>query len=257
MNDKIIELLTQLRLGGMINCIDNVLKVAEKNGLATEDVLLQLLETEHRDRQSRFLTNRIAHAKLPEPWTLDTFPFSRQPGVNKIQIMNMAKLNFIERHENIIFIGEPGRGKSGLAMGLLQQALLNGYRCRWFKAQELLDNLYASLADHRSSRQMKNIFNYDLICIDELGYLNLNDEKVNIFFKLIDMRYGKKPTIVTTNLPFNAWYDVFKQKGLVDALLDRFRHYCVTVTIKGPSLREGKHDNQKNVSKKQSAKKTK
>jgi DNA replication protein DnaC len=240
MNDRIIHLLTQLRLTGMINCIGEVLEQAEKNRLATEDILLQLLETEHRDRQARFLSNRISHAKLPESWTLDTFPFQQQTGVNKLQLMNLAKLNFIERHENIIFIGEPGRGKSGLSMGLMRQALLSGYRCRWFKAQELLDDLYASLADHRSSRLMKTLFNYDLICIDEFGYLNLNTEKMNIFFKLIDMRYGKKPTIVTTNLPFDAWYDVFKQKNLVDALLDRFRHYCITITINGPSLREVK-----------------
>jgi DNA replication protein DnaC len=78
------------------------------------------------------------------------------------------------------------------------------------------------------------------LIIDELGYLNLKPEQVNMFFKLIDMRYGKKPTIVTTNLSFDAWYDVFKQKELVDALLDRFKHYCTVITIKGPSLRSSK-----------------
>ena len=85
--------------------------------------------------------------------------------------------------------------------------------------------------------------------IDELGYLTLNTEQVNMFFKLIDMRYGKKPTIITTNLPFNAWYDVFKQKELVDALLDRFKHYCTVITIHGPSLRLPK-TNQHSASKK-------
>ena len=164
-------------------------------------------------------------------------PFQRQPGINKTQIMGLAKLNFIERHENVVLIGKPGTGKSGIAMGLLRQALLNGYRGKFYNAQDMLNELYASLADRMTPRLLKKLFSYDVLVIDELGYLTLNTEQVNMFFKLIDMRYGKKPTIITTNLPFNAWYDVFKQKELVDALLDRFKHYCTVITIHGPSLR--------------------
>lgn len=237
MNPKITQLLTQLRLLGMINSIDKVLRHAEKNGLATEDVLLELLKAEYHDKQIRCLNNRIRHAKLPWEWTLDTFPFQRQPGINKTQIMGLAKLNFIERHENVVLIGKPGTGKSGIAMGLLRQALLNGYRGKFYNAQDMLNELYASLADRMTPRLLKKLFSYDVLVIDELGYLTLNTEQVNMFFKLIDMRYGKKPTIITTNLPFNAWYDVFKQKELVDALLDRFKHYCTVINIHGPSLR--------------------
>jgi len=237
MNAKITELIARLRLLGMANGMEEVLKNADQKGLATEDVLLELLEAEHRDRQNRALTNRINNAKLPEEWTLDTFPFPQQPGINKLQIMNLAKLNFIERHENILFIGKTGTGKSGLAMGLMRQALLNGFRCRFYDAQTMLDELYTSLADRTTPKLLKKIFNYDCITIDELGYLNLNTEQVNMFFKLISMRYGKKPTIITTNLAFNEWYDVFKNKELVDALLDRFKHYCTAITIKGSSLR--------------------
>jgi DNA replication protein DnaC len=248
MDAKITQLLTQLRLLGMVDCIDKVIKNAERKGLATEDVLLELLEAEYKDKQIRCLNNRIRLAKLPWEWTLDTFPFNRQPGINKLQIMNLAKLNFIERHENIILIGKPGTGKSGVAMGLLRQALLSGYRGRFYNAQDMLNELYTSLADHMTSRLMKKLFNYDVLVIDELGYLTLNTEQINMFFKLIDMRYGKKPTIVTTNLSFNAWYSVFKQKELVDALLDRFKHYCTVINIDGPSLRTNqsrKHDDAK------------
>jgi DNA replication protein DnaC len=237
MNAKITQLLMQLRLLGMVDCIDKVLKSAEKKGLATEDVLLELLEAEYRDKQIRCLNNRIRLAKLPWEWTLDTFPFQKQPGINKLQIMNLAKLNFIERHENIILIGKPGTGKSGIAMGLLRQALLNGYRGRFYNAQDMLNELYASLADRMTPKLLKKLFAYDVLVIDELGYLTLNTEQINMFFKLIDMRYGKKPTIITTNLSFNAWYDLFKQKELVDALLDRFKHYCTVINIRGPSLR--------------------
>lgn len=237
MKEKIKPLLENLHLRGMFACVDEVLAHADKQGVATVDVLLELLEAEHRDKQARCLEGRMQRAKLPWDWTLDTFPFKEQPGINKTQIMGLAKLTFMERSENIIFIGKPGTGKSGIAMGLLRLALLNGYRGKFYNAQDLLNELYASLADRTTSRLLKTLATYDLIIIDELGYLTLTTEQINIFFKLIDMRYRKKPTIITTNLDFDAWYDVFKQKELVDAMLDRFRHACTIIRIDGPSLR--------------------
>lgn len=237
-NAQIKSLLDQLRLRGMTACIDDVLTQAEQKGMATVDVLLELLSAEHRHQQERGLENRIARATFKDHWMLDTFPFEQQPCINKAQIMGLAKLNFIERHENIIFIGDAGTGKTGLATGLCRLALINGYRGRFYNAQDLLDELYSSLADRTTARLLKSIASYDVVVIDELGYLSLTPEKINIFFKLIDMRYRKNSTIITTNLDFEAWYDVFKQKELVDAMLDRFKHFCTTIRIHGPSLRE-------------------
>lgn len=238
MNENIKQLLDNLRLRGMSMSLDETLINAQEQGLAIEDVLLELLQAEHRDQQERCLAKRLQRAKIPWDWTIDTFPFKQQPGINKTQIMGLSKLAFMQRSENIILIGEPGTGKSGIAMGLLRLALLNGYRGKFYNAQDLLNELYASLADRTTSRSLKTLASYDLIVIDELGYLNLTTEQINIFFKLIDMRYRKKPTIITTNLDYEAWYDVFKQKELVDAMLDRFKHYCTTIRINGPSLRD-------------------
>jgi DNA replication protein DnaC len=237
MKEQLNQLLDSLRLRGMAACLEEVLIKAEREGVAIEEVLLELLQAEYRDKQERCLASRISHAKLPWDWTLDTFPFKQQTGINKTQIMGLAKLTFIERSENIILIGKPGTGKSGIAMGILRRALLNGYRCRFYNAQDMLNELYASLADRTTSRLLKTLCNYDVLIVDELGYLNLTTEQINMFFKLIDMRYRKKSTIITTNLDFEAWYDVFRHKELVDAMLDRFKHYCTTIRIKGPSLR--------------------
>ncbi len=237
MYEQLQQLTEVLRLYGMSQSLAPTLINAEKNGLAIQDVLLELLQDEYQNRQERQLDSRLKLAKLPWDWTLDSFPFKSQPGVNKTQIMGLSKLDFVERRENTIFIGKPGTGKTGLATSLLRLALINGYRGRFYNAQNMLDELYASLADRTTPRLLKRLCNYDVLLIDELGYLTLNDEQINAFFKLIDMRYRKKTTIITTNLDYPAWYDVFKQKDLVDAMLDRFRHYCTTIHIKGPSLR--------------------
>jgi DNA replication protein DnaC len=189
--------------------------------------------------------SRIIRAKLPWDWTLDSFPFEQQPGINKTQIMGLAKLAFIERGENIVFIGKPGTGKSGLAMGLLRIALLAGHRGRYYNAQDMISDLYASMADRTSTQLLKSLSSYDILVIDELGYLNLNPEQINMFFKLIDMRYQKKATIITTNLDYSEWYSIFKNKELVDAMLDRLKHHCTTIQIDGPSLRSKKKETKK------------
>lgn len=237
MREQLQQLLAKLRFHGMAQVLDRVLDQAETAGLPVAEVLLQLLQEEWRYRQERALAYRLSQAKLPWDWSLDTFPFDQQPAVNASQIKSLAGLDFIGRAQNIVFIGPPGTGKSGLAIGLLRQALINGYRGRFYKAQDLIDELYASLADRTTTRLLKRLSQYDVLLIDELGYLTLKPEQVNAFFKLLDQRYGNVPTIITTNLIYSDWYELFQRKSLVDALLDRLQHHCITIELDGPSLR--------------------
>ena len=237
MHSELLDLIDRLRLKGMHAALDRELLRAEREGLAASDVLRALLMEELRYRQERNLMNRQRQARLPWDWTLASFPFELQPAVSKSQIMELAGLAFLERHENIVFIGPPGAGKTGLATGLLRKALTAGLRCRFYRAQDLLDDLYASLADRSTPRAIKMLSAIDLLVIDELGYLTLTAEQCNAFFKLMEERYGKKSTIITTNLEYEQWYGLFNRKALVDALLDRLRHRCTTIHIQGESLR--------------------
>ncbi len=152
-------------------------------------------------------------------------------------VNQLAELDFIPRAGNIVLIGDPGVGKTGLAVGLLLKALKDGYRGLFITAQQLFDEMYQSLADKSSRRLLNRLVKIDLLVIDEMGYLNLKPEQSNIFFKLMEERYRKKSTIITTNLKYDDWYEFLGRKEMVEALLDRLRHYCTTVEINGPSLR--------------------
>ena len=230
----IMQLLKELHLKGMEMALERELAKAARQGLSMQKCLANLLLEEKRHKQERSLLYRIGQARLPHQWTLESFPFHRQPGIDKSRIMTLAGLEFVHRGDNIVFIGEPGTGKTGLALGLLRKALIQGYRGLFTKVQDLLDELYASLADRSTSRFLKRLCNFDVLVLDELGYLTLNQDQMNMFFKLMDERYTKgKPTIITTNLKYESWYDLLKPKSMVDALLDRLKHRCVSITIEG------------------------
>lgn len=238
MTDEIAQLLKSLHLGRIAEIFDAELANAEQNQLSYQDFIARLLRAQWHHRQETALAWRIKRAALPEQWTLETFPFKRQPGVSPRQIRSFAELDFIAKAENIVFIGPTGVGKTGLAIGLLLKALQNGYRGLFLRAQELFDQMYASLADRSSRKLLNHLARVDLLVIDEMGYLNLRPEQTNIFFKLMEERYSQRPTIITTNLDYSEWANFLGNKALVEALLSRLRHRCHTVRIDGPSLRE-------------------
>ena len=223
----------------MTLALDHQIAQAEKKGMPVQEVIYNLLLEEMRFRQERSVQYRLQSAKLPWEWTINSFPFERQTSLNKSQIMTLAGLDFLKRGDNVIFHGKTGVGKSGLAVAILRQALIAGYRGRFYDVQKLLDDLYASLADRSTPQLLNALCRYDILLLDELGYLTLNTEQMNAFFKLMKERYEVgKSTIITTNLEPDDWYKLLKPKEMVDALLDRLHHRCITIKIEGPSLRE-------------------
>jgi len=238
MTDEMAQLLKVLHLGKIAEILDDELAHAQKKDLAYQDFAARLLRAQWHHRQESALAWRIKNAGLPEPWSLESFPWKRQPGVSQKQIRGFAELDFVTKAENIVFIGPTAVGKTGLAIGLLLKALQNGYRALFLSAQDLFDEMYASLADRSSRKLLNRLARVDVLCIDEMGYLNLKPEQTNIFFKLMEERYRRKPTIITTNVDYEEWHNFLGNKPLVDALLSRLRHQCHTVKIDGPSLRE-------------------
>jgi DNA replication protein DnaC len=237
MRDKLQTLLARLRFYGMAAALEGELERAEREATPAPELIYRLLSAEAASQRERSLAYRLKQARLPWDWTLDTFPFDEQPSLNKGQIKTLAGLDFLSRANNIVLTGKTGTGKTGIAIGILREACLNGYRGRFYDAQDLLDELYASLADRSTSRLLKRLSRLQPLIIDKVDNLNVKPEQANAFFRLIDQRYNRVSTIITTSLDLADWYELFEKKHLVDALLDRLRHRCITINIDGPSLR--------------------
>src|SRR5215467_7588844 len=237
MTEELEQLLKNLKLRRMLEIYEEQLRAADKDDISYTDFVTRLVRAQWQAKQEGALEWRIRRANLPERWTLETFPFARQPGVNRKQIRGFAELEFIPKAENLVFTGPTGVGKTGLACGILLKALENGYRCQFIRAQDLFDEMYASLADRSTRRLLNRLARLDVLLIDEFGYVNLKAEQANTFFKLMEERYHRHSTIITTNLAYDEWHNFLGNKPMVEALLSRVRHYCHTVRINGPSLR--------------------
>lgn len=238
MSEELEQLLKNLKLRRILDVYDEQLRAAEKGDVSYSEFVAGLMRAQWHARQEGALEWRIRRANLPERWSLETFPFARQPGVNRKQIRTFAELEFIGKAENLVLVGPTGTGKTGLGCGLLLKALENGHRGQFIRAQDLFDEMYASLADRSTRQLLKRLARLDVLLIDEFGYLNLKPEQSNIFFKLMEERYHRRSTIITTNLEYDEWHNFLGNKPMVEALLSRLRHYCHTVRINGPSLRD-------------------
>jgi DNA replication protein DnaC len=238
LNDELEQLLKNLHLHRILDIYSEQLSAAEKDDVSYSEFITRLLRAQWHHRQETALAWRIKRASLPECWSLASFPFAHQPGVSRKQIHTLAELDFVAKAENLVLIGPTGVGKTGLASGLLLKALENGYRCQFIRAQDLFDQMYASLADRTTRQLLNRLIRLDVLLVDELGYLNLKPEQSNIFFKLMEERYHRHSTIITTNLGYEEWGNFLGNPTMVDALLSRVRHYCHTVRIDGPSLRD-------------------
>jgi DNA replication protein DnaC len=237
MTDDLEQLLRSLKFKCLPNILERELRWAQENEPSYSDFLVRIFRQELHEQRARFLEGRIKRANIPERWSLASFPWELQPAVNKTAILQLAHLDFISSATNIVFVGPTGVGKTGLASGILLRALEVGHRGLFIKAQDLFDEMYQSLADRSSRKLINRLCRVALLVIDEMGYLNLRPEQSNIFFKLMEERYNRKSTIITTNLDYDEWYGFLGSKPMVGALLDRLRHHCHTIRIDGASLR--------------------
>ena len=214
--------LTQLKLPQMALHLEEVSALVSSGSLSFSEGLLKL-------------------SSFPFIKEIKDYEFDFQPSVNQQEIMELATLRFVENAENLVFLGTSGVGKTHLATSIGIEAAKKRYSTYFIKCTDLLHQLKKAQLENRLENRLKHFCHYRLLVIDELGYLPINKEDSNLFFQLVDKRYEKKSTILTTNINFNEWDSIFYDAVVANAILDRLLHHSHVVTINGRSYRLKDH----------------
>jgi DNA replication protein DnaC len=222
MDDQLTQQLKYLRLKGLLAHWDEHLKLAAKKNLSHDRLLRHVVEEEYRIRRANAREFRLKKAALPEPLVIQTYPFNRQPKLSKKRIMALYdSMSFMTQAQNILWLGITGCGKTGLASSFLINAINHGYSGRYVLFAELISQLYQSVADHSQQKVIRNYLSYDILLIDEVGYVEVEPVQVGLFFTLMQKRHKKKSTLITSNLGFSEWGSFLKNDHLTAALIDR------------------------------------
>ncbi len=199
--------------------------------------LLRLAEFELIERERRMIERRIKAARFPVTKSLDSFDFKAIPSLNKVLVMELARAEFIERRQNIIALGPSGTGKTHIALGLGLAACQKGLKVRFVAAAALVQELMEAADEKRLLRQQKQLASQDLLIIDDLGFVPLSKTGAELVFEAFSPRYERGSILVTSNMPFDEWTEIFGSQRLTGALLDRLTHHVHILEMNGESYR--------------------
>ncbi|PHZ86371.1 AAA family ATPase [Paremcibacter congregatus] len=241
MNDVPQILLTHhlksLRLPTFLREHDKLARLCATEGVDHIGYLARLAELELIDREGRMIERRIKLAKFPAIKSLDSFDFKAIPSLNKMQVLELARCEYIERRENIIALGPSGTGKTHIALGLGLAACRQGLSVGFITASALVHELMEARDEKTLLRYQKKLAKYRLLIIDELGFVPLSKTGAELLFEVFSQRYECGSTIVTSNLPFDEWTETFGSDRLTGALLDRLTHHVNILEMNGDSYR--------------------
>jgi DNA replication protein DnaC len=235
--DRLAEHLRKLRLLKSGERLEAVLQEAAARELPYAEFLEQILGEEVAAKTSKNIAMRTAMARFPFVKPLETFDFTYQPSIDKKQLLQLASCHYLEHGDNVIVLGPPGVGKTHLAVSLGLKAIEAGYRVLFTTAAHLIAVLTKAHAEGRLDEKLKVYTTPRLLIIDEIGYLPIDRIGANLFFQLISRRYERGPMILTSNQSFGAWGEVFGDRIIATAILDRLLHHAVTLNIRGNSYR--------------------
>ena len=229
--------LKQLKLPTVLREYDKVARECARDGVDHPRYLLRLIELELIDRERRTVERRIRAARFPAVKSFDTFDFAAIPGLNKMLVLELARCGYILRRENIIALGNSGTGKTHVALALGLAACQKGFSVTFTTAASLVNQLLEARDERRLLRFQKQMAGYKLLIIDELGFVPLSKTGAELLFELISQRYERGSTLITSNLPFDEWTEIFGSERLTGALLDRLTHHVSILEMNGESYR--------------------
>jgi len=229
--------LKMLKLPTFLKEYDKVARQCAADGVDHVRYLLRLSELELIDRERRLIERRIKAARFPTVKSLDSFDFKGIPSLNKSLVLELARCAYIERRENVIALGPSGTGKTHIALGLGLAACQQGLSVGFTTAAALVHELMEARDEKRLLRLQRQLARYNLLIVDELGFVPLSKTGAELLFEIFSQRYERGATFVTSNLPFDEWTEVFGSERLTGALLDRLTHHVHILEMNGDSYR--------------------
>ena len=235
--NKLLNNLETLKLLRMRDSIDDYIDLVNNKKKDITEALYELTNLEIEMLKEKRIQHSIQFAGFPYQKTFDDFDFSFQPNLNKEQILDFKNLRFIENKENILFVGSPGVGKTHLATATGLENAKNNHSTYFINCNDLIEALKKAHSHNRLDDKLKTLSKYKLLIIDEVGYLPIDTEAANMLFQLINKRYEKNSTIITTNKSFSRWGELFGDNMIANAILDRLLHHSHVISITGKSYR--------------------
>jgi DNA replication protein DnaC len=233
MDDEIAKMLKYLGLRGLLAHWDEYVALAQKQGFSPVRLLKYVVEQECKTKTDNARRLRLLRASIPDPYVMETFPFDRQPKLDKKKILSLYDaFDFVAKKQNIIWMGPTGCGKTGLATSFLTQAIHRGHTGRYILFPDLVGKLFTSVADHSEQKVIKHYLSYDCLLIDELDYVQVEPVQVGLFFTLMHKRHRTKPTLITSNVGFGEWPSFLKNDRLTAALVDRLTENSHVINMK-------------------------
>jgi DNA replication protein DnaC len=244
-DERVRGLLEKLRMTAAIAALVELMPADKALRTASLEVIERVLRVEVDRRREKRIIRRVEHSKLPDRPTLETFDFDFQPTLDKGLVLDLATLAWVDRHEDLLLVGQSGVGKSHIAKAMCLIACSQERRVLYTTCANMMVDLNASLADGTLPRRLKRYTYPQLLLVDDLGYDPLEQEQAReaqLLYKVLEARHGKLSTIVTSNLDVPAWAEYLGNQHLTVALLDRLLYHATTITISGPSYRLAQHD---------------
>jgi len=229
--------LRQLRLPTIKAEFEQLAREAAESNQTYQDYLLRLTELEVNARSSNALNSRIKQASFPVQKDLDTYDFSALPSVNKQKVLELGRCEWISQHTNVCLLGQPGTGKTHLAISLGLAACRHGLRTKFFTAATLVNQLEEAQKQFALDRMLKRLDKLDLLIVDELGYLSFSRSGAELLFQVFADRYERRSLLITSNLAFSDWGQIFQGERMTAALLDRLTHHSEIFEMNGESFR--------------------